>query len=153
MSCWTHSGMLSLVCTRMARPECPPSENIVRALTTAYWDPVGERYQSHLFSADGDTSVSRLAILSLPELFEIFRARLEKSWKDPPILLLGAGEINIGEMQALGLAHTTPIALTVEEDPETDAEPHNPAHAEIPQGIPRKLSKKIITALQLRSLP
>lgn len=139
----------------MPRPECPPSENIVRALTTAYWDPVGKRYQSHLFSAEGNTSVSRLAILSLAELFEIFQTKLEKPFAEPPRLLLGAGEINIGDLQALGRQRNPPVALTVEEAPDGPEEPPplNPAHAEIPQSIPRGLSKAIIKALKEHDPP
>lgn len=139
----------------MSRPECLPTENIVRALTTAYWDPVGKRYQSHLFSATGKTSVSRLAVLGLAETFEIFRSKLERLFDDPPRVLLGAGEINIGHLQALGLERTPPVALTVEEDPDGEEvePPRNPAHAEIPQGIPRKLSKTIIEALEKHDPP
>lgn len=128
----------------MARPKCHPSENIVRAITTADWDEVEQRAQSSLFRGS-HTSVSRLAVLGLRELFAIFRRDLEKY----PRLVLKAGEINVGVLQEIGRQHVHPTELTVEQDPLED----NPAHAEIPQQISKGLATRINKSLQLRDPP
>jgi hypothetical protein len=129
----------------MGRPECGPSENVVRAITTAHFDEVEGRIQSDLFVGP-NTSVSRLAVLALSEIFEIFKRELEKH----PRRVLMAGEINVGELQEIGSTHVEkPTTITVEEA----GEPGNPAHAEIPQKLSRGLSKKIIDRLRRHPAP
>ena len=113
----------------MPRPECPPEENVLRAILTAHWDEQNNRWQSSLFKGRG-TSVSRLSILGMTELFAIFHRELDS----PPQnhFVVGGGEINIGRLQEIGRGYQhNPTALTVEEAP-TEI---NPAHAEIPQNI------------------
>ncbi|HEX8673823.1 MAG TPA: hypothetical protein VF710_18140 [Longimicrobium sp.] len=125
----------------MPRRECDRSENIVRAVTTAHWDEVEGRIRSSLFVGQ-DISVSRLAVLGLADLFEIFRLELGP----PPRIGLAAAEINIGVLQDIGHRYTQAVHLTVEEAPL----PKNPAHAEIPQRITKGLSKQIIRHLEMR---
>lgn len=129
----------------MARRECDSSENIVRAITTANWDEKEGRAQSSLFIGP-NTSVSRLAVLDLADLFEIFRRELGQH----PRRVLMAGEINIGTMQEIGRAYEPkPTEITVEEAPE----PNNPAHAEIPQTLSRGLSKRLRDSLKMHPAP
>jgi hypothetical protein len=124
--------------------ECADSEQIIRAITTAHYDEVEQRVNSGLFLGPG-TSVSRLAVLSLAEIFDIFKRDLGQ----PPQRVFYAGEINVGVLQQMGREHNQPTVITVEKKPE----PNNPAHAEIPQKIPRGLSKKIIKALKRHPAP
>lgn len=129
----------------MARRECDRSENIVRAITTAYWDAEEQRPQSSLFRGP-ETSVSRLKVLDLKALFEIFRRDLERN---PPTLLM-AGEINVGVLQDLGQSYKDkPTKISVEEVPL----PNNPAHAEIPQKLSRGLANTINQHLKLHPAP
>ncbi len=96
---------------------------------------------SSLFKGE-NISVSRLAVLPLDQLFEIFNRELVKP---PERSVVGAGEINVGRLQQIGREFTHPLELTVEHDPQ----PGNPAHAEIPQRISKGLSKRIIDELAL----
>ena len=123
----------------MSRPLCPPEENILRAIHASHWDAQNSRGYSPIFKGR-NTSVSRLSILGLAALLDIFHQQLDSS---PSGKIIGAGEINIGELQRIGREHLHPLELNVEEAPE----PNNPAHAEIPQEISRGLAKKIIDAL------
>lgn len=131
----------------MPRPQCSPEENILRAIHTAHWDERRNRWSSSLFKGPG-TSVSRLAILSMTELFAIFHRDLDSPPKNRRVV--GGGEINIGLLQEVGWGfQDKPTGLTVEEDPlET-----NPAHAEIPQDISKGLAFAIIRALTLHNDP
>jgi len=61
----------------MNQTECSSEESIVRAITSAHWDAVKNRYSSDLFKGEG-TSVSRLAISTLEELFHIFHLQLDE---------------------------------------------------------------------------
>jgi len=124
-------------------PECPPEEDIVRAIHYAHWDRSNDRKSSRIFKGK-NISVSRLAILNLRELFGIFHAKLDGS---PNGAIVAVGEINVGELQRIGRCYQHPIELTVEEDPEED----NPAHAVVPQDITRGLAKLIIEALTIHS--
>ena len=126
----------------MIRPLVDSKENIVRAIRTADWDKKKNRFSSDLFKGPY-TSVSRLSILSLKELFEIFHRDLDREISDPPNIVRWAGEINVGNMQRIGLTHQKPIQITVEQDPT----PNNIAHAEIIQKLSRGLSIKIINSL------
>ena len=123
----------------MSQTECPPEENIVRAITSAHWDANKNRYSSDLFKGKG-TSVSRLAISSLEELFRIFHLQLDKS---PNRIVTSAGEVNVGQLQSIGRNYTPPAELTVVPKPTAE----DLAHAEIPQRISRGLAFKIIGAL------
>ena len=131
----------------MSRPQCPPEENIVRAVHFAHWDEQTSRKSSAIFKGQ-NLSVSRLAILLLPQLFPIFHQQLDTS---PNGVIVGAGEINVGKLQKIGREYQTPVELTVEKDPLPD----NPAHAEIPQRISsRGLAKAIINEMIFhRELP
>jgi hypothetical protein len=119
-----------------------PDENIVRAICTDKWD--GQRLAPSLFVGAG-TSVSRLAITSLEEHWDLFRQYVQRP---PERMLAMLGEIGIGKLQAIGRAHVPVTELTVEPAPED----WNPAHAEIPQKISRGLANKILPEL-IRHLP
>lgn len=54
----------------MNKTECPPEEDVARAITSAHWDANKNRFSSDLFKGEG-ISVSRLAI-SCPELRSVF---------------------------------------------------------------------------------
>lgn len=131
----------------MPRPLVPPDENIVRAIHFAWWDIENDvKHSSILKDSRGNVSVSRLSILSLNKLFEIFHKQLDSS---PNGRIVGAGEINVGHLMEIGLEHTAnPTNLTVEEAPikedEANGEIGNPAHAEIPQRISKGLANRII---------
>src|SRR2546421_8503993 len=125
----------------MPRLECPPEENILRAIHTAHWDERRNRWSSSLFKGSG-ISVSRLSILGLAELFAIFHRELDSPPKNR--FVTGGGEINIRRLQEVGRNYQNkPTELTVEEVP-TET---NPAHAEIPQDISKGLALEIIRAL------
>ena len=126
----------------MIRPLVNSKENIVRAIRAADWDKKKNRFSSDLFKGPY-TSVSRLSILSLKELFEIFHRDLDRKFSDPPNIVCWAGEINVGNMQYIGSTHQKPTQITVEQDPS----PNNIAHAEIIQRLSRGLSIKIINSL------
>lgn len=123
----------------MPRPECSPDENIVRAIHAADWDEVQDQKSSQIFKGH-NISVSRLAVLDLPELLQIFHRDLDTS---PNGVIVGAGEINVGKLQEIGRTFQHPAALTVEIEPVEG----NPAHAEIPQKISRGLALAIIRTL------
>ena len=118
-------------------------ENIVRAICSDKWD--GQRLAPSLFVGAG-ISVSRLALTSLDDHWDLFRQYVQKP---PERMLEMLGEINVGELHAIGLAHTPSIELTVEPRPED----WNPAHAEIPQRISRGLANKILPALKRHRPP
>jgi len=124
----------------MPRPLCPPEENVLRALHTAFWDKSYHRGTSEVFKGT-NISVSRLAILNLSELFRIFHLELDSPPHNRHVV--GGGEINIGRLQQIARDFQNPIEITVEEAP-TEI---NPAHAEIPQNITRGLARQIIAAL------
>jgi hypothetical protein len=131
----------------MPRPKCPPDENVLRAIYTAHWDGRKNRLSSSLFKGSG-ISVSRLAVLGMTELFEIFHKELDSPPKNR--FVVGGGEINIGQLQEIGRTYEQlPTELTVEEDP-TDI---NPAHAEIPESISKGLALVIAKALILHHDP
>jgi hypothetical protein len=123
----------------MNRPVCSRNEDVVRALCDSHWDERQNRFSSALFRGP-NTSVSRLAILKLETIFEIFHRDLDKPPKSKVIL---AGEINVGKLQDIGKAHVSPNSITVEVAPLLC----NPAHAEIPEKLPRSLALKIIEQL------
>ncbi|MFN0139365.1 MAG: hypothetical protein ACKVQW_04670 [Pyrinomonadaceae bacterium] len=123
----------------MARPEVSHHENIVRAIHSAWWDIHANRGFSSVFKGQNN-SVSRLSILNLTQLFEIFHTELDSS---PNGQIVGAGEINVGRLIEIGQQHIKPIELTVEEAPL----PENRAHAEIPQKISKGLANSIIREL------
>ena len=129
----------------MKRPECPPTENIVRAICTAHWDTEKQRFSSSLFTGP-NTSVGRLIILPLNGLFVIFHRELDKL---PDSKVLAAGQINVGQLQEIGNSHNEPKSITVEIAPLHT----NPAHAEIPQKLPRSLALKIIKELKIHNDP
>src|SRR5437762_8332821 len=130
----------------MPRPECPPEENVLRAIHSAHWDESRNFKSSAIFKGQ-NISVSRLAILGLPELFAIFHRQLGSS---PNGAIIAGGEINVGRLQEIGRGYQhNPTELTVEEDP-IDT---NPAHAVIPQNISRGLAHEIIRALTIHHAP
>jgi len=119
------------------------SEDIVRAICSDKWD--GERLAPSLFSGE-NTSVSRLAVISLEDHWDLFRRHVQRP---PERLLEMIGEIKVARLQEIGRSHHAPIELTVEPMPED----WNPAHAEIPQKITRGLANKILPALTLHRSP
>src|SRR6266481_4924320 len=123
----------------MPRPACPPEENILRAIHSAFLDQSKNRFTSELFKGE-NISVSRMAILSMEALLQIFHLELDSPPKNRYVV--GGGEINIGKLQQIARNYQQPTELTVEEDP-TEL---NIAHAEIPQNITRGLARQIIAA-------
>lgn len=119
-----------------------PDENIIRAICSDKWD--GQRLAPSLFVGAG-TSVSRLAVISLEDHWDLFRQHVQRP---PERMLAMLGEISVGKIQAIGCAHDPATELTVEPKPED----WNPAHAEIPQKISRGLANKILPELT-RHLP
>lgn len=124
----------------MNRPLVRPEENIVRAIHFAWWDREANRGFAASIFKGSNNSVSRLAILGLNELFQIFHAELDTS---PHGVIVGAGEINVGRLVEIAENYTSSLELTVEEAPL----PQNPAHAEIPQKVSRGLANSIIREL------
>jgi hypothetical protein len=130
----------------MPRPECSPEENVLRAILTAHRDEHKDSWSSSLFKGR-ETSVSRLSILGLAELFAVFHQELDSP---PKRHVIGAGEINIGRLQEIGRSYEHKrTQLSVEEDPTVT----NPAHALIPQYISRGLAFEIIRELIIHRDP
>ena len=115
-------------------------EDIVRAICTDKWD--GTRLSPSLFTG-ANTSVSRLAVVSLADHWDMFRDHIEKP---PERRLELLGEINVGALQTIGRNYKDQVELTVEAKQEN----WNPAHAEIPQKITRGLANEILKGLELR---
>jgi hypothetical protein len=127
--------------------ECLPNENVVRALRSSDWDPKHNRFSSDLFIGP-DTSVSRLAILTLKRLFKIFHRDLDRYEKIPPWIVKWAGEINVGRLDAIGKNHKAkPTKIIVKPDPLS----YNPAHGIIPGKLSKGLSKAIIKELVIHN--
>lgn len=116
-----------------------PTEDIVRAVCTDKWD--GARLSPSLFVGE-DISVSRLAITSLADHWDLFRQYVEKP---PERRLELIAEINVGCLQDIGRTQNPAVQLTVEPKPLD----WNLAHAEIPQKITRGLANKILPRLTL----
>jgi hypothetical protein len=116
-----------------------PIKDIVRAVCTDKWD--GERLSPSLFVGQ-NISVSRLALISLTEHWDLFRQHVQKP---PERRLELIAEINVGCLQGVGREQNPPVVLTVEPKPVD----WNPAHAEIPQRITRGLANKILPKLKL----
>lgn len=128
-----------------SRSICISDEDIVRAIRSADYDEKRGRFSSGLFKGT-ETSVSRLTVLSLDNLFIIFHTELDRLEKDPPNKVKWAGEIKIATLQSIGENHRdAPTKLTVEADPTE----RNPAHAVIPQKITTGLAFRIIRALKV----
>lgn len=140
----------------MSRKICPDNEDIVRAIRSSDWDEKHNRWSSNLFKGP-NTSVSRLTILPLNSIFKIFFFELHK----PPVhKVIKAGEIRIEKLKKLGnnfVVNGKPqiTTITVEADPIIGQSgiPDNPAHAEIPQKLPRSLALEIIKQLQFHNPP
>lgn len=127
----------------MEKEECPPEEEVLRAIRRADWDKRKNRYSSSLFKGC-DISISRLAILSYNEIVKIFRADFDDRPTGP---LEATGQISVGELQKIGTNYkANPTNLTVVPKPLKD----NCAHAEIPQNISKGLAKQIIGALKIK---
>jgi hypothetical protein len=118
-------------------------ENIARAICTDKWD--GQRAAPSLFKGE-NTSVSRLALISLADHWDLFRKHVEKP---PERRLERIGEINVSALQRIGRDYQIPVELTVEPKPED----WNHAHAEIPQKITRGLATEIVRALTIHEPP
>ena len=118
-------------------------EEIGKAICSDKWD--GERLAPSLFTGTG-TSVSRLAVISLEDHWDLFRRHVQKP---PERLLERIGQINVGRLHEIGVAYSPAVDLTVEAKPED----WNRAHAEIPQKITRGLANKIIAQLAVHSPP
>ena len=118
-------------------------EEIVKAICSDKWD--GERIAPSLFTGTG-TSVSRLAVISLADHWDLFRQHVQKP---PERILERIGQINVGKLQQIGVDYDPDVTLTVEPKPEE----WNRAHAEIPQRITRGLANKIVNELTLLRPP
>lgn len=128
----------------MSSQELAKAERVVRAILETHYDKAKNRYSSALFTG-GNISLSRLAIKSYDEIVEIFLAELDK----PNRAVIGTGEISVGELQDIGLAHTEkPTVISVLPKPTG----LNPAHAEMPQNVSRALSIKIIEKLEKKEI-
>jgi len=126
----------------MEMEECPPEEEVLRAIRRADWDKKKNRYSSGLFKGR-DVSISRLRILSYSEILKIFRADFDDRPTGP---LEGTGQINVGHLQKIGINYkANPTKLTVVPKPLEG----NRAHAEIPQNISKGLAREIIDALKV----
>lgn len=112
----------------------PETEDIARAICSDKYD--GERISPSLFTGT-DTSVSRLALASLADSWDLFRNNVEKP---PERVLELIGTINVGNLAEVGRAHDPNKQLTVEPDPLDGF----PSHAIIPQKITRGLANKIL---------
>lgn len=139
----------------MERSQCPPEEDILRAIATPHWDAKNGRLSHGFFAHDGKgdgISVSRLAVLDREALIEIFKSHIHNP---PRYAVLGTIEINIGVLQQIGLNYREqpsnkprPTHLSVVSD-RTD---NNPAHALIPEKITRGLSGDIVAYLEKHKL-
>jgi len=129
--------------------ECCDEENIVRAITSVHYDDEKDKISSSVFKGR-NISVSRLKILSIEDIFYIFKEELSSPEKP----LVYAGEINIGNLKRICEQHKDangkelPLYITVLPAPTNS----NPAHAEIPQKISRGIAKKIIENLKLHDV-
>lgn len=121
----------------------PKEEEIVKAICSDKWDD--ERIAPSLFTGAG-TSVSRLALISLEDHWDLFRKHVQKPQER---LLERIGQINVGRLHEIGVAYSPAVDLTVEAKPEE----WNRAHAEIPQKITRGLANKIIAELTVHAPP
>jgi hypothetical protein len=128
----------------------PRDEQIVRAICSDKYDRAGDRVSPSLFKGP-NTSVSRLAIIPLPQQWRKLAATVQKL---PGRKLEKLGEIGVGSLEDLGQAYVangvaTPVALSVVADPL----PNNDAHAIIPENISAGLGKTICRALTYHELP
>ncbi len=124
---------------------CAAEEDVARAICSNYYDAANDLISPSLFEGR-DVSVGRLSVSPLQELIGIFRQKVAK-----PNRPLGmVGQVNFGVLQELGQEHkdnrerSIPVEIVVVAKPE----PAYPAHAEIPQKIPRGLARKIVSKLQ-----
>lgn len=117
-----------------------PTEDIAKAVCLDEFDPLTGTVSASLFKDKG-CSVSRLAICSREDTWELFRQRVE----NPPLRSLQRiGVINVGKLQEIGSAYeSNPTSLTVEA---VLLEGYL-SHAEIPQKITRGLSNEIVRNL------
>lgn len=128
----------------MSSQELARAERVVRAVLENHYDKATNIYSSDLFTGEG-ISVSRLAIKPYDEIVDIFLIELDK----PKRAVVGTGEISIGELQDIGLAHTDkPTKISVFPKPEK----LNTAHAEVFQKISKGLAKKIIKKLDMKEI-
>lgn len=141
----------------MEIPVCPPEEDILRAIATPHWDAKNGRLQQSYFEnrprePGNGISVARLAVSDRETLIDIF---MRKVHKPPNYAVLGAVEINVGVLQAIGVNYREqpadkphPVYITVVPAPLDDYE----AHALIPQRITRGLSREIGAYLEKNGL-
>ena len=118
-----------------------PEENIVRAICTDKYDKETGRISPSLFDKRGNTSVSRLSLISLEDHWDLFRLKIQKP---PERILELIGEINVGVLQEIGRTYQNPTELTLEPDPLD----WNHAHAVIPQKITPGLATQIVQKLK-----
>jgi hypothetical protein len=128
----------------------PREEQIVRAICSDKFDRASGRVSPSLFKGP-NTSVSRLAVIPLPQQWRKLAATVQKL---PGRKLERLGEIGVGALEDLGLnyvANGTPmkVALSVVADPV----PTNEAHAIIPENISAGLGSAICRALTYHELP
>lgn len=128
----------------------PRAEQIVRAICSDKFDRSNGRVSPSLFKGP-NTSVSRLAVIPLPQQWRKLAATVQKL---PGRKLERLGEIGVGTLEDLGRNYVangapTSVALSVVADPV----PSNEAHAIIPENISAGLGSAICRALNFHELP
>ncbi len=101
---------------------CAPEEKIVRAILTTDYDSKTNLLKRSLFETDNngtDISVSRLAVLSVSELFPIFAGDLDTP---PDRLVIQVGTIEVQDLIQMGEDNLTSeakklVRLSVIQDP------------------------------------
>ncbi len=145
----------------MPRNLCDDSEHILRAITSdeASQQPDGTLFIKPSAFEGANLSVSRLSVLSLEKIFEIFLSQVQNTTRQPPRLLKCGVELEVGKLKDMCLNYQDrPTEVQVEIDPIPD----NPAHAEIvvtnQNGkISKGLSRAIVAFIEchhlIRNLP
>ncbi|WP_044873070.1 hypothetical protein [Pseudomonas sp. LFM046] len=108
----------------------PDGEEVAIALHLPSWDPVLKRGTAGAFRSYPNKSCSRLKILPIEEIVEIFKREIMGG----NVKIEAYGIITVAEIKRIGLSGETPIEFEVTEAPEET----NPAHAEIIAFVPGK---------------
>lgn len=114
-------------------------EGIVRAICSDKFD--GERVSPSAYTGD-NVSVSRLAILSIEDLWQILA---EEASSPPERVLMRLGKNHVRDVMTVGMESVPPVSLGVHADP-TEA---NPAHAEIRPRLSRGQANRLLKRTEL----